>query len=145
MKIVCLSYIQKSDFLNMVKQSTWIVITIVAFFVGLGIGFLIFSYISGSFIMTRQQMMTQMISNPETMNEWMNKMMANPQAMQKMHYMMMKNPEHMNQMMGQMMMDPISVKQMHQMMFRDPQHMHQMMGMMNMTSHGNLPKPIIEQ
>ena len=129
----------------MVKQSTWIVITIVAFFVVLGIGFVIFSYMSGNFIMTRQQMMTQMMSDPETMNEWMNKIMANPQAIQKMHNMMMKNPEHMNQMMGQMMMDPNLVNHMHQMMFRDPQHMHQMMGMMNMTSHGNLQKPIIEQ
>ncbi len=129
----------------MVKQSTWIVIAIVAFSMGFGLGFVIFSYVPGNIFMTRQQMMTQMMSDPETMNEWMNKIMANPQAIQKMHNMMMKNPEHMNQMMGQMMMDPNLVNHMHQMMFRDPQHMHQMMGMMNMTSHGNLQKPIIEQ
>ena len=93
----------------------------------------------------RQQMMAQMMSDPQAMNDWMNQMMVNPQAMQQMHdtmmnnpdhikqmhQMMMQNPQHMQQMMGQMMMDPTTMQQMHQMMFQDPQHMRQMMNVMN--------------
>ncbi|AJZ75823.1 hypothetical protein [Candidatus Nitrosotenuis cloacae] len=132
----------------MANQAIWIGIAISVFFAGLGIGYAAFqSSPSSMMLQSRQQMMAQMMSDPATMNDWMNQMMANPQAMQKMHdtmmsnpdhmqqmhAMMMNNPQHMQQMMGQMMMDPATMQQMHQMMFQDPQHMQQMMGMMNMT------------
>ena len=131
----------------MASQAIWVGIAVGVFFAGLGVGYAVFQSSPGDVTLTRQQMMSQMMSDPAAMNEWMNQMMANPQAMQQMHDTMMNNPEHMQQMhqmmmndpahmqnmMGQMMMDPATVNQMHQMMLQDPQHMQQMMGMMNMT------------
>ena len=131
----------------MASQAIWVGIAVGVFFAGLGIGYAVFQSSPSNVTLTRQQMMSNMMSDPNAMNDWMNQMMGNPQAMQQMHdimmnnpdhmqamhQMMMNNPAHMNQMMGQMMMDPATVDKMHQMMLQDPQHMQQMMGMMNMT------------
>jgi hypothetical protein len=131
----------------MASQAIWVGIAVGVFFAGLGIGYAVFQSSPSNVTLTRQQMMSNMMSDPNAMNDWMNQMMGNPQAMQQMHdimmnnpdhmqamyQMMMNNPAHMNQIMGQMMMDPATVDKMHQMMLQDPQHMQQMMDMMNMT------------
>ena len=115
----------------MVNQAIWIGIAVGVFFAGLGIGYAVFQSSPGSVtLQSRQQMMTQMMSDPAAMNDWMNQMMANPQAMQNMHEAMINNPDHMQQMNQFMMNNPTTMQQMHQMMFQDPQHMQQMMNMM---------------
>jgi hypothetical protein len=128
----------------MANQAIWIGIAVGVFFAGLGVGYAVFQSSPSSVTLSRQQMMSQMMSDPDAMNDWMNNMMSNQEAMQKMHQtmmndpnhmqqmhqMMMENPDHMQAMMGQMMMDQKTMDQMHQMMMDDPQHMQQMMGMM---------------
>jgi hypothetical protein len=128
----------------MVKQAIWVGIAIGVFFAGLGIGYAIFATTPSMPVMgqaQRQQMMNQMISDPQAMTDFMNQMMENPQAMQRMHEAMLKDPKHMQQMMSQMMMDPATMDQMHSMMFNDPQHKRQMQQMMGNWTTTNPAMP----
>jgi hypothetical protein len=117
----------------MANQAIWIGIAVGVFFAGLGIGYAVFS--ASTPVMgpgNRQQMMAQMMSDPQVMNDWMNQIMANPQTMQKMHDVMMNNPQHMQTMintMGPNMMGHMMQNQqfMHEMMM-DPQFQQNWMG-----------------
>jgi len=109
----------------MASQSVLIGITIGVFFSGIGIGYAIFQSAGSSNLMV--QNMQQMMQNPQMMNDWMNTMMSNPQAMQQMHQMM-QNPQHMQTMMQMMGSDMMSI------MMNDPQMRQQMMGTM-MQNH----------
>jgi len=94
----------------MASQAILVGIAVGVFFAGLGVGYAVFQSSPSSVTLTRQQMMSQMMSDPQLMNEWMNQMMVDPQAMQKMHDTMMNNPEHMQQMHQMMMNDPTHAK-----------------------------------
>ena len=100
----------------MVNQAIWVGIAVGVFFAGLGVGYAVFQSSPSSVTLSRQQMMSQMMSDPQAMNEFMNQIMIDPQAMQKVHQTMLDNPQHM--------------QQMHQMMMDDPDHMKAMMDMM---------------
>jgi hypothetical protein len=106
----------------MVNQAIWIGIAVGVFFAGLGIGYAVFQSSPSNTMLARQQMMTQMMSDPQTMNEWMNQMMNNPQAM--------------NQWMGTMMNNQQFIQQMHDTMMNNPQHMQTMATMMGPNMMG---------
>lgn len=119
----------------MTNQALWIGIVVGVFFAGLGIGYAIFQSNPNSMMMSRQQMMSQMMSDPQAMNDWMNTMMNNQQLMQQMHDSMMNNPQHMQtmatmmgpNMMGYMMNNPQMNQQMMNTMMGNQQFMHGMM------------------
>jgi len=120
----------------MVSQAILIGIAVGVFFAGLGIGYAVFQSSPSSVTLTRQQMMSQMMSDPQAMTDWMNQMMSDPAAMNQMHQMMFQDPQHMNQMMGMMMQNN---QFMHGMM-TNPQFQKNWMGpwMMNNTNWGGM-------
>ncbi len=109
----------------MTRQNVWIGITIGIFFVGLGIGYVVFSNQSMN-AFHNQNMFNQMMGqNPQTMT-WM---MGDPQIKQQMFQQMMQDPE---QMMGWMANDPKHIEQMSKIMKEDHVFMsHMMSAMMN--------------
>ena len=134
----------------MVNQAVLIGIAAGVFFAGLGVGYAVFQSNTNNITLNqRQQLMTQMMSDPQVMNSWMNNMMQNPtmmnqwmgtmmgnqQFMQQMHNSMMSNPQHMQMMagmmgpdmMGYMMNNPQMNQQMMNTMMGNQQFMHGMM------------------
>ncbi len=88
----------------MVSQPIWIGIVIVVFFVGIGVSFDAFQAINPSNFMGMipQQMMNQMMQNPQfqkQMMQQMSPMMNDPEFRQKMMTIMMQNPQMMQDMM----------------------------------------------
>jgi len=88
----------------MVRQAVWIGIVIVVFFVGIGVSFAAFQAINPSNFMGMipQQMMNQMMQNPQfqkQMMQQMSPMMNDPEFRQKMMTIMMQNPQMMQDMM----------------------------------------------
>ena len=121
----------------MANQAIWIGVAVGVFFAGLGIGYAVFP--TSTPVMgpgNSQQMMAQMMTDPQAMNDWMNQMMVNPQAMQKMHDTMMNNPQAMNSWMDMMMNNPNAMQQMHSMMANNPQHMQTMINTMGPNMMG---------
>lgn len=119
----------------MANQAILIGIAAGLFFVGLGVGYAVFSNAETQTVSMqqwqhmmqdpnqRQQMMNQMMQNPEAMNDWMNTMMGDPQTLQQMNQFMMDHP--------------VQMQQMHQMMLEDPEHMEQMMQHMMNNQHAS--------
>jgi len=116
----------------MVSQPVWIVIVIGVFFVGIGISYAIFEANNPSkFMALTPQQMIQMMNDPQT-QQMMNQMMQNPQFQQQMMNQMMQNPQFQQQMMEQM-----------NTMMNDPEISQQMMGMMDTKS--NFPSSELQQ
>lgn len=109
----------------MVSQTLLIGIIVGVFFAGIGIGYAVLQ--SNTTSMMTPQQMTQMMNNPQMMNQLHQTMMNNPQAMNNWMNTMMNNPSMMNQMMTPMMNDPQFSQQMYGMMFQNQQFMQNMM------------------
>lgn len=91
----------------MTSQYVRIGIIVGVFFAGLGIGYVVFTTITPSYMMQNPQTFNQMMStNPQFRNTWMNYMMFNPQAMNDWTNTMMNNPNFMNILMTSMMKNP---------------------------------------
>ncbi|MGQ0377288.1 MAG: hypothetical protein ACT4OW_07300 [Nitrososphaerota archaeon] len=84
----------------MVKQSVLIGIVIGAFVAGIGIGYGIAQPNQPNFMPMTTQQMQQMMNNPDTMANWMNSMMNDPQLRQQMYDMMLQNSQFMQGMMN---------------------------------------------
>ena len=88
----------------MINQYVWVGITVGVFFAGIGIGYAVFSpsFGPGNMMMQNQQMMKQMMQDPQLrqqMMEQMSTMLNDPEQRQLMMNMMMQNQEFMQEMM----------------------------------------------
>jgi len=95
-----------------VNKTIWIGITIVVFFVGIGVSYAIFSstYDPNTIKFQNQQLFDQMMTqNPKMSTQWMETMMHDEQFHNQAMDYMAKNPEQMNQWMVQ---DPKHVEEM---------------------------------
>ena len=115
---------------DMVSQPIWIGITIVVFFVGIGVSYAIFSstYDPSTMKLANQNMFDQMMSqNPKMMANWMQTMMQDTQFHDQAMDYMAKNPEQMNQWMVH---DPKHVEEMSIAMRENHDFMMEMMSVM---------------
>jgi len=95
-----------------VNKTIWIGITIVVFFVGIGVSYAIFSstYDPNTIKFQNQQLFDQMMTqNPKMSTQWTETMMHDEQFHNQAMDYMAKNPEQMNQWMVQ---DPKHVEEM---------------------------------
>ncbi len=107
----------------MISQNVWIGITIGIFFVGLGIGFVVFSNQSMN-AFHNQNMFNQMTQNPDQMMEWMAK---DPKHIEQMSKIMKEDHVFMSQMMTTLMNDPELRFQMIGHMSENPEALQQIM------------------
>jgi len=129
----------------MVSQGVWIGIVVVAFVVGIGTGYAVFSgtvmpYDSMS-LQNRQQMMGQMLTDPEMRDHMTESIIQDPQHMQswmadeghahEMAQTMKDDHNFMVQMMSVMLEDPSIRLQMIGHMTENPEAMEQMNQMMS--------------
>ena len=114
----------------MIRQSIWVGIVIVVFFVGIGISYAIFSstYDPNTMKFANQELFEQMMShNPKMMANWMETMMQDAPFHDQMMDYMAKNPEQMNQWMVH---DPKHVEEMSVAMQENHDFMMEMMSVM---------------
>jgi plastocyanin len=116
----------------MINQHVWIGIAVGVFAVGIGVGYAIYvSTYNPSAMMHDPQFMQRMMQNPEVMQRWMQTMSQNPQMMNgwmnMMHNQMMQDPQMMNQHMAQ---NPHMMGPMMSYWMQDPQLQQQMFGHM---------------
>jgi len=109
----------------MPSQNIWIGITIGIFFVGLGIGFAVFSNSNQTMnVFHNRSMFNQMMGgNPQAMS-WM---MDDPQLREQMFQQMEQDPDQMMQWMAN---DPTHIDEMAQIMKKDHVFMSRMMSTM---------------
>jgi len=121
----------------MVKQNIWIVIVVIAFFIGIGASYAHFAntYDPMSMKFQNQRLFDQMMSNnPKMSQQWMDSDMMNQQQM-------MNDPQMMNQWMNTVMDDPQMRQDMMNTMMQHPGMMTSMMSnqdMMNMMMGSNM-------
>ncbi|NOJ26611.1 MAG: hypothetical protein DA330_01170 [Nitrososphaera sp.] len=150
----------------MANQYLWIGIAAGLFFVGLAVGYGVFSStVSPNMMFQNPQTIGNMMQNPQMMNQWNQQMMNTQTGRQQMMTSIMQNPQFMNEMMNDpefnrqmmenmrqdkqfaqstmtgMMNDPELRKQMMQNMASNQQFMQEMMGqgmMMNNMMNGGM-------
>lgn len=124
----------------MVSQPIWIVIVIVAFFIGIGASYAHFAntYDPMSMKFQNQQLFDQMMSNNLKMSQqWMDSGMTNQQ--------MMNDPEQMNQWMNIMMQNPQQMQTMIMNNMHDSDQMQMMEDMMDDMMQRMQTDPELEQ